>query len=86
MKAYIEAGFKPLEGFQLRYLYFLDPTARERLTVPILPFTAIGDAGAGMYRGEKRASVVEATTSGDQPGSGGVESDPDAPILEAANG
>ena len=53
MRAYIEAGWKPLEGFQLRYIYFLDPTARERLTVPILPFSEIERRGAGMYKGER---------------------------------
>lgn len=69
-------GAEPLVGFQLRYIYFLDPTARDRLTVPILPFSAITDAGAGMYRGIKRAPVEgdEATTS-ERRGS----SDPHAP-------
>lgn len=38
MKVYKDAGWKPKRGFQLRYIYFIDPTARERLTVPILPF------------------------------------------------
>ena len=54
MRAYIEAGFEPLDGFQLRYIYFLDPSYRERLTVPELPYSAIEAAGAGMYKGEKR--------------------------------
>lgn len=54
MKAFKEAGWRPKPGFQLRYLYFLDPTARERLTVPILPFSEIDKRGAGMYRGRKR--------------------------------
>lgn len=54
------AGFKPIEGFQLRYLYFVDPTARERLTVPVLPFDTIDRMGAGMYRGEKRSRVRSA--------------------------
>lgn len=54
MKQYIKAGFKPLEGYQLRYIYFLDPTARERLTVPELPYSRIAELGAGMYKGEKR--------------------------------
>jgi len=51
MASYRDAGYKPIEGFQLRYMYFLDPTARQRLTVPILPFSAIAEQGAGMYRG-----------------------------------
>lgn len=54
MKPFIEAGFKPLEGFQLRYIYFLDPSYRERLTVPELPYSRIQELGAGMYKGEKR--------------------------------
>lgn len=47
-------GAKPLAGFQLRYVYFLNPQARERLTVPILPFSKIEEMGAGMYRGQAR--------------------------------
>jgi hypothetical protein len=47
-------GFKPAVGFQLRYMYFLDPTAKDRLTVPILPFSAIADRGAGGGRGVAR--------------------------------
>lgn len=53
MKGYAAAGFKPLDGYQLRYIYFLNPQARERLAVPILPFSKIEEMGAGMYRGEK---------------------------------
>lgn len=53
MKGYAAAGFKPLDGYQLRYIYFVNPQARERLTVPILPFSKIDEMGAGMYRGEK---------------------------------
>jgi hypothetical protein len=53
-------GFKPAVGFQLRYMYFLDPTAKDRLTVPILPFSAIADRGAGMYRGQARAKQAMA--------------------------
>lgn len=60
MKAYREAGFEPLDGYQLRYLYFLDPTARERLTVPVLPFSKIDEMGARMYRGERISNAREA--------------------------
>ena len=52
MKQYAAAGWTPLRGFQLRYIYFLDPTARDRLTVPILPFSEIERRGASMYRGK----------------------------------
>ena len=54
MRLFKDAGWKPKEGFQLRYIYFLDPTARDRLTVPILPFSEIERRGAGMYKGIKR--------------------------------
>lgn len=73
MKQFIEAGFKPLPGFQLRYVYFLDPTARERLTVPILPFDEIVRRGAGMYRGQPRARSSDSAAPGNQPGEGGAE-------------
>lgn len=46
-------GAKPLTGFQLRYIYFLNHAARDRLTVPVLPFDKIDELGAGMYRGER---------------------------------
>lgn len=62
MKAYEAAGFKPLPGFQLRYLYFLNPAARDRLTVPILPFSEIDKRGAGMYRGKQR---IQSRAGGD---------------------
>ncbi len=53
MKPFIEAGFKPLEGFQLRYIYFIDKSYRQRLTVPTIPFDEIKKRGAAMYKGEK---------------------------------
>jgi hypothetical protein len=46
-------GATTLPGFQMRYIYFINPAARERLTVPILPFSKIEEMGASMYRGEK---------------------------------
>lgn len=54
MRPFRERGFRPAPGFQLRYLYFINPAARDRLTVPVLPFDAIAEAGASMYRGERR--------------------------------
>ena len=53
MRKYKEAGFKPLPGFQLRYIYFLDATWRSRLTVPEIPFSEIDKQGARMYKGQK---------------------------------
>ena len=53
MRPYIEAGWKPLEGYQLRYIYFLNESAKARLTVPIIPFSKIDEMGASMYKGVK---------------------------------
>lgn len=58
MKHYRDAGFKPLEGNQLRYVYFLNPSARQRLTVPVMPFSEIRRVGASMYRGVRSNSSV----------------------------
>lgn len=69
MKAYAAAGFKPIPGFQLRYIKFIDPTARERLTAPILPFSKITELGAGMYKGKARPKQA---TESDQLSSGGA--------------
>jgi hypothetical protein len=71
MKIYKDAGWKPKAGFQLRYIYFLDPPARDRLTVPILPFSEIERRGAGMYKGKPRAASADSGTSGHQPEGGG---------------
>lgn len=49
---WLRMGGGKLDGYQLRYVYFLDPKYKERLTVPILPFSEIDKIGAGMYKGE----------------------------------
>jgi hypothetical protein len=61
-------GAERVPGFQLRYIYFLNPEARERLTVPILPFSKIDEMGAGMYKGKPRSKQAMAP----QGHSGGV--------------
>lgn len=43
----------PLPGYQLRYIYMLRGTAAD-LTCSVLPFSAIDEAGARMYRGVAR--------------------------------
>ena len=68
-------GAVPLAGYQLRYIYFIDKSYKERLTVPILPFSEIDKRGAGMYKGT--ASTVQSrritkANSGDQLESGGA--------------
>ena len=62
--------WEKIKGYQLRYVYFLNPAARQRLTVPILPFSKIDEMGAGMYKGKPKR-MTEAN-SGDQPESGGA--------------
>lgn len=54
MKQYEDAGFVPLDGYQLRYIYFIDQSYRQRLTVREVPFSEIERLGACMYKGEKR--------------------------------
>ena len=56
---------KPIEGFQLKYIYFIDKLKIADLSVPILPFSKIDEMGAGMYKGNKvtlaeRQQAVEA--------------------------
>ena len=49
---YIKAGAQAIQGYMLRYIYFLDPKWRKRLTVSEIPFSKIDEMGAGMYKGE----------------------------------
>ena len=63
-------GMSSLVGYQLRYIYFINPDARKRLTVPILPFSRIDEMGAGMYKGIPKR--VTKANSGDQLESGGA--------------
>lgn len=41
-----------IPGFMLRYIYFINPAARARLTVPEVPYSEIDAKGAGMYKGK----------------------------------
>jgi len=55
----IESGDAvPLEGFQLRYVYFLDKSWQNRLKVDVIPFSEIVKVGATMYRGQRPGSIV----------------------------
>lgn len=51
-------GAECLGGYQLKYIYFLNPEARDRLTVPILPFSEIDKQGARLYRGQRPGSIA----------------------------
>lgn len=56
-KKYVEAvNGKILTGYQLRYIYFIDKSCKDKLTVPIIPFSRIDEMGAGMYKGKKITS------------------------------
>ena len=70
IKPFLDAGCKVMKGFQLRYVYFLNPKAKERLTVQILPFSEIAKVGATMYRGKRPDSV--SNTPAFQVGTGGA--------------
>ena len=45
--------FKRLDGFMLRYIYFLDKKCIKDLTCEIIPFSKIKEMGASMYKGVK---------------------------------
>ena len=62
-------GGEMLCGYNFRYMFFLNPEARSRLTVPVLPFSTIDRLGGRMYRG-KKINADEAGNGGDQPHSG----------------
>lgn len=47
------------KGYQMRYVYFINPDARQRLTVPVIPFSKINEMGAGMYKGKPRTKEQE---------------------------
>ncbi len=46
-------NWKAYEGYQLKYIYFIDKKLESNLTKPIIPFSEIDKQGAGMYKGEK---------------------------------
>ena len=59
MKPFIDIGAKKAGGFMVRYIYFIDKSYKEKLTVPIIPFSKIDEMGAGMYKGLKRGKKQE---------------------------
>lgn len=78
LKPFLAIGARPIPGYQLRYLYFINPSARERLRVPILPYSKIDEIGAGMYRGKARAKEAMAGP----PAQRRCDTDPRAPSDE----
>ena len=63
-------GAQPLAGFQLRYVYFLNPEARPRLKVKEIPFSEIKALGANMYKGSRGGNIeVDVADSQSEKGS-----------------
>lgn len=54
MERFKSAGWSPIKGYQLRYIYFLNSKIKKDLTVPVIPFSKIDEMGAGMYLGKAR--------------------------------
>ena len=79
-----EIGAKPLDGFQIRYIYFIDPAYRARLTVPELPYSEIERRGAGMYKGIKRGTGETDYAPGTNPETGGAS--PTVPLSVIQDG
>lgn len=79
LEQFIAIGARFVPGFQLRYIHFLNPAARGRLTVPVLPFSEIAARGAGMYQGKKHAVEASRDAAGYLPEEGG--STPTPPLL-----
>lgn len=46
-------GAKPLSGFQMRYIYFIDKSAKSKLVPKILDFSEIKRLNASMYKGAR---------------------------------
>ena len=70
-----ENGAKPLEGFQFRYVYFLNQESRKRLSVKEIPYSKIKELGASMYLG-KRVGSKDNVASGFQSEEGGANPTP----------
>lgn len=83
MKGYIAAGFTPIPGFQLRYIYFIDPTYRARLTVSEIPFSEIEKRGAKMYKGIPGGTGETDNAAQSNAQTGGAS--PTVPLLELAD-
>jgi len=79
-------GAKFLEGFQLRYIYFINKSKRADLTVPEIPFSEIAARGAKMYLGKPSAGSVDGDTSAIPAGKGGSIPTPALKLKRLPNG
>ena len=79
MKPFTDVGAKSVPGFMIRYIYFIDPAYRARLTVPELPYSEIERRGAGMYKGIKRGTGETDNAAHSNAQTGGAS--PTVPLL-----
>ena len=45
--------WKPIKGYQLKYICFVDKTKEKDLSVPTIPFSKLKELGISMYKGKK---------------------------------
>lgn len=92
MNGYVNKfGGKLLDGYNLRYIYFIDKSKEKDLTVPILPYSTIDKYGARMYKGQKlhynkNANAVVNSESENQLTNGGASPTQPLHLKEVANG
>ena len=82
-KGYKKSECTPLQGYQVRYIRFLYPEDKKKLTVKELPFSTLKELGVSMYKGAKR-ELVEGQE--DPPVDKRFDSDSHAPTLGVSNG
>jgi hypothetical protein len=80
LKPFTDVGAKMVTGYMVRYIYFLAPSYRARLTVPELPYSEIERRGAGMYKGKPRG--LGETDSAPQTNEETGGASPTSPLLE----
>lgn len=86
VKSYMEnLGAKPLKGFQLRYIYFIDKEAQKNLTVPVIPFSKIEEMGASMYKGKRTGGGSLNSKAAEHPSAVGG-ADPTPPLQNIIEG
>lgn len=83
-KEYEHSQWDKLDGFQLRYIYFIDPAYRARLTVPELPYSEIKARGATMYKGQRPTGGTGETDNAAQTNEQTEGASPIVPLTQEA--
>lgn len=89
LRAYAaSAGGVVIPGFQLRYVRCIADDARQRLTVPVLPYSEIDRVGARMYRGQRPSAGERSreNAAAGPPAEGGVNPTRSLQPNEASHG